>query len=52
MLCSLQSHIPVLDALINLVHDIERGRREISRNTFDVHLTQCEPGFQTISAAL
>jgi len=51
MLCSLQSRIPVLDALINLIHDIEQGRREISRDTLDVLLTQCEPGSQTISAA-
>ena len=42
---------PVLDTLIHLVHDIERGRREISRETFDILLAQCEPGFQTISAA-
>jgi 2-dehydropantoate 2-reductase len=42
---------PVLDTLIHLVHDIEQGRREISRDTFDVLLNQCEPGFQTTSAA-
>ena len=42
---------PLLETLITLVHDIEEGRRGISRETFDVLLSQCEPGFQKISAA-
>lgn len=42
---------PLLDTLIDLVHDIEEGRRQISRDTFNVLLTQCEPGSRTISAA-
>jgi 2-dehydropantoate 2-reductase len=42
---------PLLDTLINLVHDVEEGRRSISWETFDILLHQCEPGFQTISAA-
>lgn len=42
---------PILDALIDLVHDVEQGRREISRDTFDVLLNQCEPDFRTTFAA-
>jgi 2-dehydropantoate 2-reductase len=41
---------PLLDTLIDLVHDIERGRRELSRDTFDVLLQQCEPDFRTTFA--
>jgi len=41
---------PILDALIGLVHDIEEGRRALSRDTFDILLNQCEPGFQTTFA--
>ncbi len=42
---------PLLDTLIELVHDIEDGRRNISRETFDVLLSQCEQPFQTRFAA-
>ena len=41
---------PVLDTLIRLVHDIEDGRRDLSKETFNVLLNQCEPSFQTTSA--
>jgi 2-dehydropantoate 2-reductase len=42
---------PALRTLIALVHDIEEGRREISRGTFEVLRRQCEPGSQTTCAA-
>jgi 2-dehydropantoate 2-reductase len=42
---------PMLDALIGLVHDIEGGRREVCRQTFDILLTQCERSSRTICAA-
>jgi 2-dehydropantoate 2-reductase len=42
---------PMLDTLIDLVHDIERGQRGLSRQTFDVLLHRCEPAYQTTFAA-
>ena len=42
---------PILDTLIDLVHEVERGQREISRDTFDVLLLQCEPNSPTTFAA-
>jgi 2-dehydropantoate 2-reductase len=42
---------PALSTLIALIHDIEDGRREISRDTFEVLRRQCEPSSQTTFAA-
>jgi 2-dehydropantoate 2-reductase len=42
---------PALSTLVALVHDIEDGRRELSRDTFDVLRRQCEPSSRTTFAA-
>ena len=42
---------PALSTLIALIHDIEDGRREISRDTFEVLRRQCEPCSLTTFAA-
>lgn len=42
---------PALRTLVELVHDIEDGRRALSEETFQVLLEKCERDFQTTSAA-
>ena len=42
---------PALSTLIDLVHDIEDGRRELSMNTFNVLQAKCEQRSPTTSAA-